>query len=143
MTVRINPPKWFWLVSILALIWNILGVIAYLSQVYASPEAIEALPQIERDLLDSSPSWVTAAFAIAVWAGTLGCILLLLRKVMAHFVLVISLIGVVVQMSWVFFVSNSLEVYGPGQSVMPIFVLIVGLLLILFARKGKAKSWFN
>lgn len=143
MTERINPPKWFWLVSIIALIWNILGVIAYLSQVYAAPEAIEALPQIERDLLDSSPSWVTAAFAIAVWAGLLGCILLLLRKVMAHFILVLSLIGIVVQMSWVFFVSNTVEVYGPGKTIMPIFVLIVGLSLILVARKGKAKGWFN
>ena len=143
MTMKIKPPVWFWVVTVLALIWNLMGVSAYLTQAFTTPEALEALPEMERNLIKGTPAWVTAAFAVAVWGGSLGCLLLLLRKSAAHFVLVLSLIGIVVQMSWIFFVSNSFEVYGPGQSVMPIMVLIVGVLLILLARKAKANAWIN
>ncbi len=32
-STRARPPIWFWIVSILALLWNLLGVMAYLAQV--------------------------------------------------------------------------------------------------------------
>ena len=141
MTMKIKPPIWFWVTVVLALIWNLMGVGAYLSQAYATPEALEALPEMERNLIKSTPAWVTAAFAVAVWGGALGCLLLLLRKSAAHFVLVLSLIGIIIQMSWVFFVSNSVEVYGPEQSIMPVAVLIVGILLLLLSRKATSSAW--
>ncbi|MEQ8624228.1 MAG: hypothetical protein RJQ00_05220 [Vicingaceae bacterium] len=120
-----------------------MGVSAYLTQAYTTPEMLEALPELERDLVNSTPAWVTAAFAVAVWGGALGCLLLLLRKSIAHLILMISLLGIVVQMSWVFFVSNSVAVYGPGQSVMPIMVIAVGILLILLASKAKSRNWVS
>lgn len=143
MPFKSKPPVWFWVVSALALIWNLMGVSAYLTQAYTTPEMLEALPELERDLVNSTPAWVTAAFAVAVWGGALGCLLLLLRKSIAHLILMISLLGIVVQMSWVFFVSNSVAVYGPGQSVMPIMVIAVGILLILLASKAKSRNWVS
>jgi len=143
MTMKIKPPVWFWVVTVLALIWNLMGVGAYLGQAYTTPEALETLPEMERNLINGTPAWVTAAFAVAVWGGALGCLLLLLRKTAAHFVLVLSLMGIVVQMSWVFFMSNSMEVYGPGNSIMPIMVIVVGILLILLSRKATANAWIS
>ena len=107
------------------------------------PEVLEAMSEAERNLHLSTPSWVTAAFAIAVWFGLLGSILLLLRKAMAHPILVISLVGIVVQQFWIFFISDSLEVYGAEQSIMPIVVLLFAIYLIIFTRKAKASNWIN
>lgn len=143
MTIKTKPPLWFWLVATFALLWNLMGVSAYLNQAYSTAEMIAALPKIEQNLISGTPSWVTAAFAVAVWGGTLGCLLLLLRKAAAHFVLMLSLLGIIVQMSWVFFVSNSIEVYGPGGSVMPILVLAVGIVLILLARRAVLRNWIS
>jgi len=143
MTFKTKPPVWFWVVSILALIWNLMGVAAYLRQAYITPELLEALPEIEQNFVSGTPAWVTAAFAVAVWGGALGSLLLLLRKSAAHLVLLLSLLGIVVQMSWVFFVSNSVEVYGSGKSVMPIVVLVVGILLILMVQKANSKNWIS
>ena len=67
-----------------------MGVMAYISQVSMTPEAIQALPQEQRALYESVPSWATAAFAIAVWGGTLACILLLLRTKLATIVFILS-----------------------------------------------------
>lgn len=141
MTEKIKPPVWFWIVSVLALIWNLLGAMAYLMQAMMTEEALNALPDAERALYENVPAWVTAAFAIAVWGGTLASVLLLMRKGLAYIVFIISFVGIVVQMIYNFGMSKAAEVYGPGGMVMPIMVLVFGLLLILMAKSSKAKGW--
>jgi hypothetical protein len=68
------------------------------------------LPEVERALYESVPAWATGAFAVAVWGGALGCLLLLLKKKLATPVLILSFIGIVVQMIHSFFIANSIEV---------------------------------
>lgn len=140
---RIKPPTWFWVVSVLALLWNLSGVAAYLAQAFMSTEDLATMPEAERLLYETQPAWVTGAFALAVWGGALGCIALLLRKKWAVPVFIISLVGILAQMSYTFFMSNSFEVYGPGAMVMPIMVIAIGIALVLFARKATAKQWLN
>ncbi|MFS4468339.1 hypothetical protein [Maribacter sp. 2210JD10-5] len=139
----VKPPVWFWIVSVLALLWNLAGVMAYLGQAYLSIEDLEKMSQAERLLYESQPAWVTGAFALAVWGGALGCILLLFRKKWATPIFIISLVGILGQMSYNFFMSNSFEVYGPGAMIMPIMVLLVGIGLVLFSKKAVAKNWIN
>lgn len=82
-----KPPVWFWIISILALIWNSMGVNQYLQQAY-NTEAFKSMVSTEElEMIGQLPTWYTAVFAIAVFAGALGCILLLLRKKLAYFVL--------------------------------------------------------
>ncbi|WP_421762897.1 hypothetical protein [Ekhidna sp.] len=138
-----KPPTWFWVVSILAFVWNLLGVGAYLSQAYASDDVIAQMEQAMQDLINQTPAWVTAAFAVAVWGGALGCLLLLLRKKLAQTVLIISVAGIVVQMFYNVVMSNSMEVYGPGGIVMPIMTLAIGIALVFLAKKGTAAGWLS
>lgn len=138
---RKKAPIWFWVISVIALLWNLAGAGAYLQHALMTLDDLAQLPQGERLLYESQPSWVTAAFAIAVWGGTLGCIALLLQKKWAKPVLLFSLLGVLVQMAHSFFLTNSLEVYGPGAVVMPIMVLIISIALIFFARKSADRNW--
>ena len=141
--ISLKPPTWFWIVAALALVWNLLGVFAYLGQVFATPEMLDAMTADQRALMENTPAWATGAFAIAVWGGALGCILLLLRKELSKIVFVISLIGILVQMYYNVFMSNSIEVYGPSGLVMPIMVLLVGVGLIWMADMAEKKEWIN
>lgn len=143
MTTSTKPATWFWVVSAIALVWNLMGVMAYIAQVTMSPEALQALPENERTLMESVPMWVTSAFAIAVWGSTLGSILLLMRKKLATPVLIFSFVGILVQMYYNLFMSKSMEVYGPGGLAMPIMVLLFGAFLIWFSRKSTANGWIN
>ncbi|EAR01279.1 hypothetical protein [Maribacter sp. HTCC2170] len=138
-----KPPVWFWIVSALALIWNLMGVLAYLGQAYMSIEDLEKMSQAERLLHESQPVWVTGAFAIAVWAGLIGCIALLLRKKWAKPVLLISLLGILGQMTYMFFLSNTFEVIGSDKMGMPIMIIIIGIALVLFAKSSIKKSWIS
>ncbi len=139
----VKPPVWFWVVSGLALVWNIMGVLAYLGQAYMSIENLEKMSQAERLLFESQPAWVTGAFAIAVWGGALGCIALLLRKKWAKPVLLISLIGILGQMTYMFFLSNTFEVVGSEKMGMPIMIIVVGIALVFFAKSSQNKGWIS
>ena len=136
-----KAPTWFMVVGILALIWNLLGVVAYVTQVTMSPEALALLPEAQRDLYANTPVWATAAFAVAVNGGALGCLLLVLRKNLAGLFLQLSLIGVLVQMAHSFFMTNSFEVFGPSGMVMPVMVILISIYLVVLAAKAKVKCW--
>ncbi len=136
-----RPPTWFWVVGVIALIWNLMGVMAYIMQVTMTDEALAALPEAERLLYENQPAWATAAFAVAVWGGALGCVLLLMRKSLAVPVFIASLHGVLVQNFHSFFLSKSWEVFGPGGAAMVVMVIVVAVLLIWLARHSRSQGW--
>jgi cation transport ATPase len=128
-----KPPIWYWAISALALVWNALGVMAYLQQAFMSAEDFKNLDPAQQDLLSSQPEWITAAFAIAVFAGLVGCVLLLIRKRLAVRMLLLSFAAVVAQ-----YTGFYLEGYWQGLSgvtmTMPVLIPVVALGLIFFAR---------
>ena len=133
---------WYWIVSVVALLWNVMGAMAYISQAYMTDEVKMALPEEQVALMESTPAWATAAFAFAVWGGVLGCLGLLLRKKWAKPVLAVSLIGILIQMGYSFFMTNAVDVYGTVQGiVMPIVLIAIGVGLVLFAKSAQKKGW--
>jgi hypothetical protein len=76
----------FWAIGAAALIWNVLGCMNFFSQMNA--EAVAGMPESYRAIVESRPAWATGAFAIAVFGGALGGLLLLLRKSAAYHVFV-------------------------------------------------------
>ena len=138
-----KAPVGFWVLSVLALVWNLMGVMAYIAQTTMTPDALQALPEAERALVAATPGWVTAAFATAVFGGAAGCLLLLLRSRMALPMLVLSLIGVLAQMGHMFLVSSAWEVYGPGRMAMPAMVIVGAVLLVFFARRASRRRWIG
>ena len=133
-----KPPIWFWIISVLALVWNGMGVMAYLARAYASDEMIAALPEEQQaEFLTEYPAWYTAAFAIAVFAGAFGCISLLLRKKWAYTLFIISTVAAIAQHIYLYM---NVEIPSP---VMPIMIIVVCLLLVLFAKHATTKRWLS
>jgi hypothetical protein len=135
-----KPPIWFWIVSVLALIWNGLGVMAYLGRAFMTEEMVAALPaEQQAEFLAEYPAWYTAAFALAVFCGALGCIALLIRKKWAHPLFVISALGAIVQHAYLFM---NVEMDGAAMA-MPVMVIIVCLFLIWLAKNAITKNWIS
>ena len=133
----IKPPIWFWIVSVIALIWNAMGVNAYLQQAY-NTESYQAMYTAEQlDIASNLPAWVTAAFAIAVFVGTLAAIGLLLRKKWAKILWLLSLIGVIFQMGYL--LTNGLE----SNMVMTIMIIVFALIFVWFSRLAASKAWIS
>ncbi len=144
MTNSTNKPNvGFWIIGMVALIWNLMGGMAYIGQAFMTDEMLAALPENEQALYANVPAWVTAAFAIAVFGGALASILLLIRKKMASMVFVISLIAILVQMTYNIILSDASEVYGPGGIIMPIMVILIGFFLVWYSKDATKKGWLS
>lgn len=138
-----KPPTSFWIISAVALIWNIMGFINFISQTFMSEESLAALPEEQQTLFESVPMWMTVIFAIAVISGTLGCLGLLLRKAWAIPIFLISLITILIQMLYALILSDMVAVMGTPAVVTSILVIIVAIFLYFYAKKCKEKGWIT
>lgn len=136
-------PGWYWAVAIFASIWNMMGVMAFISTISMTPEDLSSLPLDQAELYRTTPIWANIAFGFAVFGGVFGGIALLLRNVWAKSIFIASLCGVIVQMIHAFFISNSFEVFGPGGLIMPILVVVFAIGLIWFADFATKKEWIK
>lgn len=134
-----KPKALFWVISAIALIWNLMGVSVYLMQAYQTDSFKEMYTPEQLEVITNAPSWAVGAFAIAVFGGALGSLLMLLRKRLANIVLSLSFIGIIVQFIYNFFIANSMEVYGPGAIIMPLLTIAFGLFLVIYT-KNKIKE---
>ena len=127
----------FWVIGTVALIWNGLGVANYLVQM--NMDSFEVYREAERAIIEGRPAWATAAFAIAVFGGTLGSVLLLLRKSAAFQLFLVSLLGVMVTLLHT--LQTGAE-FGVGESLGIILMpLAVAAFLIWYSKFAESKHW--
>ena len=138
-----KPPRSFYIIGWLALAWNILGVLAYVSQVTMSEEAINSLPDARREMLLATPSWIIAMYALATNTGALGCILLLLRKLWAQSVFIFSLACIITQFGYSIIFLDYFDVATGGEMVLAAVVVAIGIYLVLYARSSSEKGWIS
>jgi uncharacterized membrane protein len=134
-----KPTTLFWVIGVIALLWNIMGVFAYLRQAYLTDEAKALLPEAEQAYYNGVPAWVTAAFAIAVFAGLLGCIFLLMKKKFATSLFILSFICVIIQFIYNFFIQDFVELNGSNMA-MPIVVIIIAVFLVWYSKNSEKKG---
>ena len=135
--------RWsFWTIGAVALIWNVMGVINFFGQMNAG--MLAAMPESERAIIEGRPAWATGAFAIAVFGGALGCLLLLLRKSAAYYLFIASLLGVIVQLIHTLGIASSTIDFSPLDILMIILMpLVVAAFLIWYSKQTESKGWIR
>lgn len=136
-------PNWFKPALWAALIWNLLGVFAFIMQMMMTPEMISKLPLDQQAAYSNVPLWSTIAFAVAVFGGTLGCILLLAKNAFATPTFALSLVAIFIQQFYNFIVINSIKMLGISAVFMPILVIVIAFLLLYLSIKSKQQGWLN
>jgi hypothetical protein len=143
-TLQKKLPSWFWIIGIVSWLWNIMGIFSFVGHTFISEEALALLSEKEQSLYNSFPLWVTVVFAIAVLTGFVGSIMLLARQQMSHPIFKISLIAILIQMSYNIFFTSSIEVYGLVETlIMPIIVIVYGVFLVWFSKFAITKNWLH
>ncbi len=129
----------FWAIGTVGLIWNVLGAINFVVQMNA--DALDAYREVEQALIVGRPAWATVAFAVAVFGGALGCLLLLLKKSAAFYLFVASLLGVIVTITHTLGVDVD---FGPGEIVGIILMpLVVAAFLIWYSKHTESRGWIS
>lgn len=127
------PRRKFLMTGMLALMWNLIGVMTYLMEVMMTPETLAELPPAEAALRTDIPVWVTSAYAIAVFGGTLACVGLLLRKAWAVPLFAVSLLAILGQMGHALLLTEMLAVLGPTSAIVPIMIIAIAVVLLWYS----------
>jgi uncharacterized protein YjeT (DUF2065 family) len=136
-------PTWFWVAAGLVLVWEAMGCYAYITQVSMTAEQLAALPEGQRQLFNTMPDWVTAAYGIATWGGLLAAILLLMRKRWATAMFAVSLVALLVQFGWSFLIADAGTVVGPSAYGLPAFIIVAGVALLWFSSNAAKRGWLR
>jgi hypothetical protein len=121
--------KKYMIINSLALIWNLIGVYQYLVQVYQSElDKMGLAPELQNYFLQL-PAWVTGSYAMAVFGGSAGCIALLLRSSWSINFLGSSLLGVLLQHYYNFFIQSDV-ILSYDLIWMPVIILTVSISLL-------------
>jgi hypothetical protein len=136
-------PGWFKQVGWAALLWNLLGCLALFADLRLAPVDIARLPEAQQALHAARPGWAVIATAVAVAAGALGSLGLLLRRRWALPLLLASLLGIVVQDVAMFVLVGGARLAGPVAVALQAMVLVIGVALAWLAWWGSRSGWLR
>lgn len=136
-TARGRVPRHLWLVGIVALLWNAFGCLDFAMTVTRNPDWLAALPPQTIDWLDETPGWTTMAWALGVWGGLLGALLLLSRSRWAIMAFALSLLGLAGTQAYQ--VLMPMPETGSAGIAMSVAIWIVALFLLWYAIRMRAR----
>ncbi|HET7201766.1 MAG TPA: hypothetical protein VFI92_00210 [Steroidobacteraceae bacterium] len=124
-----------WAVGIVALLWNAMGAFDYLMTQTKNADYMANFTPEQLEYFYGFPAWMVAAWALAVWGGVLGAVLLLMRKRLAEHVFLVSFLAMVLTTFYSYVLSNGMELFGgAGSHVFSALIFVVALGLYLYAR---------
>lgn len=129
-----RTPWHLWLVGVLGLLWNSVGAYDYVMTQTRNESYMNQFTPEQLEFFYGFPTWVVASWAVAVWGGMLGALLLLFRKRLSVPVLLISFLAMIVTSIHNFLLSDALEVLGGVGVGFSVFIFAVALGLWLYAR---------
>jgi len=129
------------IIGIILLLWGLIGIAAFTLQYSIDLEALARTDPAGARAFALMPAWVWTVYAIAVATGALGAIALLLRKAIASFLFLISLVCVIVQFGFILLGTELLVEKGWAVVVpFPAFIIAVALFEWLYARSLVTKG---
>ena len=124
----------------LTFLFELTGSLALYRQLAGDPGQVSAG---QRALALATPTWVDAAFAVAVGVGLLGAVMLLFRRKEASIALFVSLAAVAVQMSGGLMMPATLNQFNLGQIVPPVAVFALSYLVWQLSLIARNRGWLR
>jgi hypothetical protein len=141
-TAATKPPTWYWVVSGVAVLWMLFGVMAWVMDLMTDEAGLAELSAAQRQLYSARPSWLFAVYGVAIFSGLGGAIGLLLRKSWASMLFALSLAAIVVQFGYTFFAMHAVQVLGAAAAIpFPLVIFLIGVALLWFARRARKVGW--
>ena len=127
----------FWVIGAIGLVFNLMGCMNFISQMNA--DMVASMPEAYRAIIENRPVWGTGVFAMAVFGGALGSLLLLLRKSAAFYALIASLVGAIAaQIPLV-----SMEGFPVEALIGGLSQVVIGAFLTWYSKRVERKGWIR
>lgn len=129
-----KPPTSYYIIGGVFLVWNLIGLMFYYQQMTLTPETLAGLGADIAAFMEATPVWANAGYALAVNAGVLASIFLLLRKSWAFPLYIASFLGVVTQDLDAFVLRDVAGVWGSSAYYLPSVVIVICIAELWYSR---------
>lgn len=142
---QLKTPLHLWIIGGLSLLWNAMGAMDYVMAKLEVAAYIEMWSAAEQAYFTSFPLWANITWAVGVWAAVLGSILLLLRHRWAVMSFALSLVAMLLNSLYGFVLAETRmqDLGNPFAVGFTLLIVVVGLLLLFYARKMQARGVLN
>ena len=126
-----RTPVHLWVVGALATLWNAFGAFDYVMTQTKNEAYLANFTDPQRVYFDSFPVWMEAAWALGVWGGLLGALLLLMRSRHAVTAFAVSLAGLAISTVYQYVLNTPPEDMMTGAMMamnLVIWAVAIGLL---------------
>ena len=136
-------PIWFWIISLLSLLWFFMDMAGFYSRVFMLDQIAEKISPALLELYKAMPSWVNVVYGLEVFGGIIGSLALLSRKKWAFIMFMISIMGVLSQTAYVWFISDAIDVIGERAIIMPVVGIVIGVVMVVLSRAAITRNWIK
>jgi hypothetical protein len=133
-TAQVRAPVHLWIVGVLALLWNGFGCFDYVMTKTADQTYLGKMPADTVAYLHSLPAWLTAMWALGVWGGLAGSLLLLMRSRYSVWAFGLSFIGAIVGLGYQMAMTAMPASMKAGMmGIMPWVIIIITAALLWYS----------
>jgi len=134
-------PWHLWIIGIVGALWSAIGVMSFMLTQLRVEAVMSQYPPQQRAYFESFPWWAVAFWAIGVFGGVIGCLLLLLKKRLAFPVLLASVVGAIVSNLGGLFLLGGMEVMGGARALgFAVFIIIFAACQAYYAHAMSEKG---
>jgi hypothetical protein len=139
-TAQARTPVHLWIVGAVALLYSCFGAYDYvMSHMRDLTYISNAMPGVDANAalawIDAFPVYAKIGWALGVWGGLLGAILLLMRSRYALWAFVASLVGIVLSIGYQLALAPPLHgAEGAAYKVMPWVIIVIGVALLAYSQ---------
>jgi hypothetical protein len=136
-----RTPVHLWIVGVLATVWNGFGCFDYLMTQTRNEDYLAHFTDPQRAYFDSFPVWMEAVWALGVWGGLVGSLLLLARSRHAVTAFAVSLAGLAVSTVYQYVLTSPPPDMMTGVMLgMNIAIWVVAIALLVYAVRMRTRG---
>lgn len=140
-TAQRSVPVHLWIVGLLALLWNAFGCYDYLKTMSGDQAYLSQFPADMIAYWESLPAWIGGMWALGVWGGLAGAVLLLMRSRFAVWAFAASLVGAVVAFGYEMFATEMpASMTGGMMAIMPWVIMAIAAFLLWYSWTMEKKG---
>jgi hypothetical protein len=137
----VGRPLHLWIVGVLATVWNGFGAFDYLMTQTRNEAYLAHFTDPQRVYFESFPIYMETAWALGVWGGLLGSLLLLMRSRHAATAFAVSLAGLAASTVYQYVLTSPPEEMKSGAMIgMNVAIWVAAIGLLVYAREMRQRG---
>jgi len=135
-----KAPAHLWIIGIVSLLWNAIGVFDYMATKLKLDFYMSQFTPEQLDYFYGFPAWAVVGWALGVWGALIGSLGLVLRKTWAVWMFGVSILGLVITSIYNFVLTDGAAIMGEGGAWFSVVIWVIGIFLFFYARAMSKKG---